>query len=72
MTRARVQTWLAVIFFAAAAITAVWPDWIEALGLGDPDHGNGTAEWGIVALFAVVAIASGTLAVRTHRRLQAA
>ena len=72
MRRVRVQTWLALALFVAAAITAAWPDWIEALGLGDPDHGNGSAEWAIVAVFAVAAVASGALATRNLRRLRAA
>lgn len=72
MRRVRVQTWLAGAFFVAAAITAVWPDWIEALGLGDRDHGNGSAEWAFVAMFAIAAVVSGALATRSRRRLRAA
>ena len=37
-------------------VTVVWPQWIEAVFGADPDGGNGEAEWGIVALFAVVSL----------------
>jgi len=67
MRRVRVETWLAVTFFAAAAITSVWPDWIEAFGW-DPDHGDGSAEWAFVAVFGVLAAVTGLLALRDRHR----
>lgn len=34
---------------ALATVLTVWrPDWIEAVGLGDPDHGSGIVEAMIV------------------------
>lgn len=63
----RLQAVIALTFFAAAAATAAWPQWLEALGF-DPDHGNGSAEWLIVAALAVLAVWSGALATRGLRR----
>ena len=52
-------------------VTLWWPAWIE-LGFGaDLDHGNGSAEWGIVAL-GVVALMGIALARRQWRRAGAA
>jgi hypothetical protein len=31
------------------AVTLVWPDWIELVFGADPDAGDGTAEWLVVA-----------------------
>jgi hypothetical protein len=55
-----------------AVITAAWPDWIEAvLGL-DPDGGDGTVEWLVVAVLAAAALALGYSARREWRRARAA
>jgi hypothetical protein len=35
---------LAAIFGLATALTIWHPNWIEVLGLGDPDHGSGAVE----------------------------
>ncbi|MDR2986943.1 MAG: hypothetical protein LBV34_19105, partial [Nocardiopsaceae bacterium] len=48
-------------------LTAVWPEWIEGLFGFDPDGGNGSAEWLIVAVLAVAAIAVAALARRDLR-----
>jgi hypothetical protein len=69
MTRTRLQSALAAAFSIATALTAVWPRWIESLGL-DPDHGKGTAEWVIVAVLGMLAICTGTLATRNAIRLR--
>jgi hypothetical protein len=57
---------LAAIF---AVLTAVWPDWIELLFGADPDGGDGSVEWGIVATLVVVAIVFAVLARFEHKRL---
>lgn len=42
----------AILFVA----TVLWPQWIELVFGADPDGGNGEAEWGIVAVLAVVSL----------------
>jgi hypothetical protein len=51
-----------------ALLTLVWPDWIEGIFGVDPDHGNGSFEWAIVAGCFAVTIASAVLAGREWRR----
>jgi hypothetical protein len=51
-----------------ALLTLVWPDWIEGVFGFDPDHGNGSFEWGIVAVCCVVTVVSVVLAGREWRR----
>ena len=51
-----------------ALLTLIWPDWIEGVFGPDPDHGNGSFEWAIVAVCCAVTIASAVLAGREWRR----
>lgn len=55
-----------------AIITLFWHDWIEAVFRVDPDSGNGSAEWLVVAvpLLLTVILAAGAL--RDWRRAQLA
>jgi hypothetical protein len=73
MQNARLRFWgecaLAGVAAVLAVLTAIWPDWIELLFHADPDGGNGSAEWGIVIAFAVVAIIFAVLARFEHSRL---
>jgi hypothetical protein len=74
MLKARIETVLAVVAGVLAVVTLLWPTWIESLFGVAPDAGSGEAEWWIVVVFAVVAIASALLArrdLRTARRLRA-
>lgn len=48
-------------------VTLFWHDWLEAFGF-DPDNGNGTVEWLIVAALAVITIALGLSARIEWRR----
>ena len=57
---------------ALAALAWVWPDWIERAFAIEPDGGDGSVEWGIVAAFGVLAIVSGVLARVDLRRLRSA
>ena len=54
MLRARTETVLAALLGMTTILTAFRPEWIEGLFGFDPDGGNGTTEWWIVAAFAVV------------------
>lgn len=40
-----------------AVLTLVWQDWIETVFGVDPDHGNGSLEWLVVTVLAVVTVA---------------
>ena len=65
--RARIEIVLSALLGMATIGTAVWPRWIEALLGFDPDGGNGTAEWAIVAVLAVATITTSALARRDLR-----
>jgi hypothetical protein len=69
---ARARFWAEAALSALAAVlavvTAVVPDWIEVLTGADPDHGSGGAEWSIVLVLALAAIALAALAGREWRR----
>jgi hypothetical protein len=69
--RARIEVTLAVVLGAATILTAVWPDWIEGLTGFDPDHGNGSVEWLIVAVLAVATLVVAALARRDLRMVRA-
>jgi hypothetical protein len=65
--KARIEIVLSALLGAATILTAVWPTWIEGLFGFDPDGGNGTTEWLIVAVLAVTTIAAAALARRDLR-----
>jgi hypothetical protein len=67
MLRPRLETVLSAILAVMTAITLVWPAWIEALTGRDPDGGSGMVEWIIVAVLALLALASALLARRDYR-----
>jgi hypothetical protein len=67
MLKARIETVLAVVAGVLAVATLIWPTWIESLFGFEPDGGSGEAEWWIVVVFAVVAVAAGLLARRDYR-----
>lgn len=50
-----------------AVLTTFWHEWIEAFGF-DPDHGDGSAEWAVVAVLAVVCVVSAVAARVEWRR----
>jgi hypothetical protein len=72
MLKPRIEAVLAVLFSALALVTAFWPTWIETVFGADPDSGDGSSEWLVVAVFGVVAIAALLLAGRDYRRVRAA
>lgn len=67
MLRARIEIVLSALLGTATIVTAVWPTWLEDLLGFDPDGGNGTAEWTIVAVLAVITVAVAVLARRDLR-----
>ena len=65
--RARIEIVLSALLGTATIVTAAWPTWIEGSFGFDPDGGNGTTEWWIVAVLAVTTLAAATLARRDLR-----
>ena len=59
--RVRIEMVVSALLGVATILTAVWPEWIEGLFGFDPDGGNGSAEWLIVAVLAVATVAAVTL-----------
>jgi len=62
----KVEAFFAGLFAIVALVTAVVPRWIEEFGL-EPDGGSGSAEWGIVVVLGVAALAAGLLSRRHFR-----
>jgi undecaprenyl pyrophosphate phosphatase UppP len=60
-SRLRVRFWIESIVASVTGVLAVvtffWHDWIEAVFGVDPDRGNGSAEWLVVAVLAAVTVA---------------
>lgn len=67
MIRARIEIVLSALLGTATIVTGVWPTWIEDLFGFDADGGNGTAEWWIVTVLAVITVAAAALARRELR-----
>ena len=65
--RARIEIVLSALLGTATILTALWPTWIEDVLGFDPDGGNGTTEWLIVAVLAVITFAVAALARRDLR-----
>ena len=68
-TRYRLEVIGAFVTGLAAAITAIMPDWIEAVFHVDPDGGSGSLEWLIVLALALATVTLTALAWRERRRL---
>jgi hypothetical protein len=71
MNRWHIESGLAALFAALAILTAVVPDWIEAVFGVDPDHGTGYLEWLIVVVAGLIAIVVALAARRDWLRLRA-
>ena len=68
----RGRFWIELVCAASsallAAITLARPDWIEGVFGVDPDRGDGSLEWLVVAALLAVAVASALLARAEWRR----
>ncbi|HTT92330.1 MAG TPA: hypothetical protein VMF65_22440 [Acidimicrobiales bacterium] len=57
----RARFWFEVMMASVtgfvAVLTLAWRDWIETVFGVDPDHGNGSLEWVVVAVLAIVTVA---------------
>ena len=71
-TRLKVELGLATASFVLMLVTLVWRDWIETVFRVDPDHGNGSFEWIVVAALAVATLVFALLARVEWRRLREA
>lgn len=67
-TRFWVEAGLALLSSMLFMLTLAWPEWLEIVLRVDPDDGNGAAEWAVVALCALVALATAALARVEWRR----
>ena len=72
MLKPRIEAVLSAAFAALALLTAFWPTWIEIVFGADPDSGDGSTEWLVVAVFGVAAVATLILARRDYRTAKAA
>ena len=72
MLRFCAETAASALCAALALVTAMWPQWIEIVTGLDPDGGDGTAEWGIVALLAILTVTAALAARRDYRLLKQA
>jgi len=63
-----VEVGLAVVSAILFLATIVWRDWIEIVFRVDPDHGNGSFEWLVVAATALGAVTFSVLARSEWRR----
>ena len=75
MKNVRARFWvtaaLAVVSVVLFAVTVIAPDWIEMVFRFDPDHGNGAAEWVIVAGLVLMAATTSVLSLAEWRRTPA-
>ncbi len=70
-TRIRLEVGVAIAALALGVLTLFWKDWIEIVFRVDPDHGDGSAEWWVVAGLVVISGISFALSRWELRRLSA-
>jgi len=66
---AALKTALAAALALATTLIAWRPDWIEAVGLGDPDGGSGMVEAAIVLILGAATVVTATWAWREWVRV---
>jgi hypothetical protein len=69
--RLNIEAALAALTGILFVVTLITREWIEALTGWDPDHGNGSVEWIIVAVLLVATVAFSALARSDYRKFQA-
>jgi polyferredoxin len=57
-----IETVLGIMTLLASLLTAVWPQWIEALFGANPDGGSGSLEWSIVVVSFAATVTLGLMA----------
>ena len=67
-----IETALAVLTGILVVVTVITREWIELLFGVDPDGGDGSLEWAIVAVLAVLTVAFAALARAEWRGLASA
>jgi hypothetical protein len=68
--RLGIEVALAAISLAIFVATLAWPEWIEMVFGVDPDQGDGSIEWLIMAVTAGLALVSILFARSDWRRLR--
>src|SRR5579862_850712 len=63
-----VESALSLIALFLAVLTLAWRDWIEGVFGFDPDHHNGSFEWKLVIVCALLTVLFAALARREWRR----
>jgi hypothetical protein len=66
-----IEAILATVTGISTVLTLLWKGWIEILFHVDPDRGNGSLEWLIVAVSLAATVARSALARREWRRAAA-
>ena len=66
---AALKTGLAATLALATTLIAWRPDWIEAVGLGDPDGGSGMVEAAIILILGAATVVTTTWAWREWVRV---
>jgi len=61
-TRFWIETALAGVTMSLFLLTLVWQKWIEAVFRVDPDGGNGSLEWAIVAVLFAASVMLSVMA----------
>jgi hypothetical protein len=62
-----IEAALAAISALLFVVTLFWHEWLEAFGF-DPDHGDGSAEWLVVAVLLSASVVLGVVARIEWRR----
>lgn len=69
-TRLWLEALLTLFSAGALAATLIWPQWIEVLFAIEPDHGDGSSEWGFALVLVAITFVAFAATIRDLRRLQ--